>query len=410
MIPSEITSFIETNPAITLLSVVLSSIIVFIIARFIIGRALFYIAKRTETKYDDILVEHLKPYRAAWIAPLLIIYFFADLAPEYQKLIENSALVLIIWVIAVTLNSLLNAFNTIYESSPAYSGVSIQSYLDLVKILIIIIGLILTTSLITGESPTVLLTGLGALTAVLILIFRDTILSIVASVQIAANDLIKEGDWVEVPSYEADGDVLNISLHSIKIQNFDKTISVIPTYKMVDVAYKNWRGMQESGGRRIKRSLIIDMLSIKFCDLEMLERWGKVDLIHDFIQPKIESFKAFQQAHQGEIDSPLDGPQITNAEIFRTYIQHYLQSREDIHQNSMTLLIRALAPSQQGLPIEVYAFTKTTAWAEYEMIQAEIFDHLIAVASFFDLRVFQQPTGLDFASLANSANDKIDHQ
>lgn len=402
MLPSDITNYFDANPAISIFSVLIASIIVFLFTRFIIGRALVYIAKRTETKYDDILVEHLKPYRVAWIAPLLVIYLFADLAPDFQKTIEKAALLLIIWVAALTLNSLLNALNTIYESSPAYSGVSIQGYLDLVKILIVIIGLILSTSIVTGESPIVLLTGLGALTAVLLLIFRDTILSIVASVQIAANDLIKEGDWIEVPSYGADGDVLNISLHSVKIQNFDKTISVIPTYKMVDVAYKNWRGMQESGGRRIKRSIIIDMLSIKFCNQEMLERWGKVDLIDDFIQPKLEAYKAFHQAHKDIIDSPMDGPQTTNAEIFRTYIQRYLMNRADIHKNEMTLLVRALAPSEQGLAIEVYAFTKTTTWAEYEMIQAEIFDHLIAVASFFDLRVFQQPTGLDFASLATS--------
>lgn len=404
MTPTEITAFIESNPLLAMLGVILASILVFLISRFIIGRALVYIAKRTENTYDDIIVEHLKPYRVAWIAPLLVIYFFAYLSPDYQTYIENGALLLIVWVTALTVNSLLNAFNTIYESSPSYNGVSIQGYLDLIKILIIIIGLILSTSLITGESPIVLLTGLGALTAVLLLIFRDTILSIVASVQIAANDLIKEGDWIEVPSYDADGDVLNISLHSVKIRNFDMTISVIPTYKMVDVAFKNWRGMQESGGRRIKRSLILDMLSIKFCDQEMLNRIGKVDLIHDFIQEKITNFEAHKKDRKEPIDSPLDGPQITNAEIFRVYVDRYLRSREDIHQQGdLALLVRALAPSDHGLPIEVYAFTKTTAWAEYEKIQAEIFDHLIAVAAYFDLRVYQQPSGMDFASFLNGS-------
>ncbi|HKJ27340.1 MAG TPA: mechanosensitive ion channel domain-containing protein [Anaerolineales bacterium] len=399
MTATEITAFIESDPLLAGLAMILFSILTFLIGRFVVGRGLMYIAKRTEAKWDDILVEHLKPYRVAWIAPLLVIYFFAHLAPDYQVLIERTALILIIWVTAITLNALLNALNTIYEASPSYSGVAIQGYLDLVKILIITIGLILSTSLVTGESPIVLLTGLGAATAVLLLVFRDTILSIVASVQIAANDLIKEGDWIEVPSYGADGDVLNISLHTVKIRNFDMTISVIPTYKMVDVAYKNWRGMQESGGRRIKRSLILDMLSIKFCDLEMLERVSKVDLIHDPIQEMIAELEAHRKNRSEPMDSALDGPQVTNVEIFRLYINHYLRSRDDIHQEgSMSLLIRALAPSDHGLPIEVYAFTKTTAWGEYEMIQAEIFDHLIAVADFFDLRVFQTPSGLDFAA------------
>ena len=264
-----------------------------------------------------------------------------------------------------------------------------------------IIALILSISLITGESPIVLLTGIGAATAVLLLIFRDTILSIVASIQIATNDLIKEGDWIEVPDYAADGDVLNISLHTIKIQNWDKTISVIPTYKIVDVAYKNWRGMQESGGRRIKRSLIIDMNSIKFCSEEMLERLAQIDAIQEFVTEKLGGMVSYRQKQAETFDSPLDGPQITNAEIFRNYIERYLRRRPDIHQKKMDLLVRALEPSDHGLPIEVYAFTKTTSWEQYEKIQAEIFDHLIAAAGTFDLRLFQQPTGLDFAVLAN---------
>ena len=402
MTTTELAAFIEANPLLAFLGVILFSIITFLIGRFVIGRALMYIAKRTAAKWDDILVEHLRPYRVAWIAPFLVIYFFAYLAPEYQVFIEHLMLVLIIWVSAVTINSLLNALNTIYEASPSYSGVAIQGYLDLIKILIIAIALILSISLIINESPIVLLTGLGALTAVLLLIFQNTILSIVASVQIAANDLIKEGDWVEIPSYDADGDVLNISLHAIKIRNFDMTTSVIPTYKIVDVAYKNWRGMQESGGRRIKRSILIDMLSIKFCDKAMLERVSKVDLIHDDIQKRITAMEAHRKNRTEPLDSELDGPQITNVEIFRLYIDRYLRSRDDIHQSGgMSLLIRSLAPSDHGLPIEVYAFTKTTAWAEYEAIQAEIFDHLIAVANFFDLRVFQTPSGLDFASIAS---------
>jgi len=402
MTNEEMIYFLENSPGLAILSTLVLSTLVYLVGRFIVGRALIYLAERTETKYDDIIVAHLKPFRVAWIAPLVIIYAFADWVPDYQVIIEKASLVLIIWISALTLNSLLNALNQIYESSPSYSGVAIQGYLDLVKLLVLIIAVIISISLVTGESPIVLLTGIGAATAVLLLIFQSTILSIVASIQIAANDLLKEGDWVEVPSYGADGDVQNISLHTIKIQNFNNTISIIPTYKILDVAYINWRGMQESGARRIMRSLNIDITSIKFCDPEMLERLGKIDLIRDFIHAKGAQIQSYQTAQPEGYDPPLDGPNITNAEVFRAYIEKYLRSRPDIHQEKMSLLVRALEPSDHGLPIEVYAFTKTTDWGQYESIQAEIFDHLIAAAHYFDLRLFQQPAGLDFSRLATS--------
>lgn len=400
MTNEQIQTWITESPVYATLAALGLSVLVYLFARFIVGRVLVYIAKRTKTKYDDIIVEYMRPFRVAWIAPLLVIYFFAHFSGEYQSIVEKTALFLILWVSVLTLTSLFNAFNTIYESSPNFTGVSIQGYLDLVKLLLFAIGIILSISLITGQSLVILLTGLGALTAVLLLVFRDTILSIVASVQIVTNDLIREGDWIEVPSYEADGDVLNISLHTVKVQNFDKTIAVIPTYKMVDVAYKNWRGMVESGGRRIKRSIIIDMNSIKFCDREMLNRVGKIDLIHSYIMEKLDLIEAYRHEHADHIDSPLDGPQVTNVEIFRAYISAYLKNHPDIHQEDLSFLVRSLAPSESGLPIEVYAFARTTAWEPYEKIQAEIFDHLIAAALSFDLRLFQQPTGLDFASFA----------
>jgi len=402
MTNEEIQYFIDLNPGLALLATIVLSIVVYLVGRFIVGRALVYLAERTETKYDDIIVEHLKPFRVAWIAPLAIIYAFADLAPDFQVIIEKISLLLILWITALTFNSLLNATNKIYESSPSYNGVAIQGYLDLVKLLILIIAIIISISLATGQSPIVLLTGIGAATAVLLLIFQNTILSIVASIQIAANDLLKEGDWVEVPSYNADGDVQNISLHTIKIQNFNNTISIIPTHKILDVAYINWRGMQESGGRRIMRALNIDLNSIKFCTPETLEQLGKIDLVKDYIQEKNAAIKSYLDAQPEEYDPPLDGPNLTNAEVFRAYILRYLRSRPDIHQEKMPLLVRALEPTDHGLPIEVYAFAKTTEWELFEAIQAEIFDHLIAAARYFELRVFQQPTGLDFSRLAAS--------
>ena len=306
------------------------------------------------------------------------------------------------WLVALTLISLLNAVNEIYESSKNFNGVSIQGYLDIAKILFVLSAVTLSVAVITGKSPWVLITGLGALTAVLLLIFQTTILSLVASIQIVANDLIKEGDWIEVPSFEADGDVVNISLHTIKIRNFDMTYTVIPTYKIVDVAYRNWRGMKESGGRRIQRSLSVDMVSIKFCDTDLLMRLSKIDLVHDFLEEKIKAIETYKEEHIAHYNSPLDGPQITNIEIFRTYITSYLRNRIDIHQEGLPFLVRVLSPNPTGLPIELYIFARTTKWEVYEAIQAEIFDHLLAAAPNFDLRVFQEPTGLDFSNFAKA--------
>lgn len=403
MTPSEISSWLENNPLNTILILLFLSLTALFLARLIIGRGLTYLAGRTQTKYDDILVRGLHPFRAAWLAPMILIYVTASLLPEYQVYIEKVALFAILWLSAVTFSSMLDAINQVYEAMPQFSGVSIQGYLDIVKILVILVGVILSISLFTDKSPLVLLAGMGALMAVLLLIFRDTILALVASVQITTNDLIKEGDWLEVPGFEADGDVININLHTIKIKNFDNTITVIPTYKIVEEAYKNWRGMKEAGGRRIKRSLQIDLQSIAFCDQETLTRLGRIDLVHDYVQEQIKLIEQFQAEKGSSIDSPLDGPQVTNLSVFRSYIEAYLKSHPAIHHEGMDLLVRELTPNQTGLPVEIYSFTRTTDWLEYESIQADIIDHLLAAAPYFDLRVFQDPTGQDFSNLVGAS-------
>jgi miniconductance mechanosensitive channel len=392
--------WLRQNPFLTISASVTAILLLFLFTRNVIARGLIYIASRTQTKVDDILVKHIKPLRISLLAPFVAIYLFAYLIPEYQHYFEIGALFVILWISLLTLLSLLNAINEIYESRPTYNGVSIQGYLDIFKILILLVGAILSISLFSGESPMVLLTGLGALTAVLLLIFQNTILSLVASIQINSMDLIKEGDWIEVPSYEADGDVKNISLHSIKVQNFDMTTTVIPTHKIMDVAYKNWRGMREAGGRRIERSILIDMTSMKFCDENLLQELSKIDLIHEYLQKKLKEITDYKIKHADHYDSPLDGPQVTNTELFRVYIETYLRNRDYIHHEGLPFLVRSLAPTQSGLPIEIYVFTRTTNWEEYEAIQSEIFDHLLAAAWHFNLRLFQEPTGMDFSSFA----------
>lgn len=407
MNPEQFQLWFDQNPTITITASVTAILVLYIFFRNIVARGLIYIASRTQTKVDDILVKHLKLLRFSLLAPLVAIYFFSYLLPFYQPYIEIGALFFILWISLATLLSLLNAINEIYEKRPNYNGVSIQGYLDIAKILLLVVGAILSISLVSGESPMVLLTGLGALTAVFLLIFQNTILSLVASVQINSMDLIKEGDWIEVPSYGADGDVLNISLHTIKIQNFDMTTTVIPTHKIMDTAYKNWRGMREAGGRRIQRSILIDMTSMKFCDDTLLREISKIDLIHDYLEKKLREIQGYQLAHADHYDSPLDGPQVTNTELFRVYIESYLHNRDDIHQEGLPFLVRSLAPTPSGLPIEIYVFTKTTIWQDYEAIQSEIFDHLLSAAWHFNLRIFQEPTGLDFSAIAERADKKF---
>jgi miniconductance mechanosensitive channel len=403
MLISDFQAWLAQNPTNSVFVFFLLALAAFVFARFVIARGLTYVAARTASKWDDTLIKHLRPYRVAWLAPLAVIYLLNYLIPDQSTLIRRAALFFILWLSVLTVNSLMNAVNEIYENSKNFHGISIQGYFDIAKIALVVVAVILSVSLFSGESPIVLLTGLGAMTAVLLLIFQNTILSLVASIQIAAQDLIKEGDWIEVPSYDADGDVVNISLHTIKIRNFDMTYSIIPTYKIVDVAFRNWRGMKESGGRRIQRSLLIDMLSVKFCDDEMLRRLKKIDLIHDYLETRIQAIQDYHQGEAEKADSPLDGPQITNTEIFRAYIIDYLKCREDIYHEKLPFLVRTLAPTPAGLPVELYIFTRTTLWEEYEGIQSEIIDHLLAAAGHFDLRVFQEPTGMDFAGYFRQA-------
>lgn len=387
---------LQSNGLSALAVTLAAAAVAFVLARYVLARWFVRFSQRSANQVDDVLVRHLRPGRLAWLAPLLAVYVLARLFPDQQDLVAKLALGLILWLSALTLLALLSAINTIYESRPDYSGVSIAGYLDIARLAIVFVAVILSITLVTGKSPVALLTGLGAIAAVLMLVFQDTILALVASIQIAANGLLKEGDWVEVPAYDADGDVVNINLHTIRVRNWDMTYSVIPTSKIMDVSFRNWRGMVESGGRRIERSILLDQLSVTFCSPEMLKRLQRIDLIAGWLAERIAALEAHEQAHGEDYDWPLDGPQVTNVEVFREYIVAYLRSRSDIHTEGMPFLVRVLEPTPTGLPMQVYVFTKTTAWEEYEGIQGQIFNHLLAAVRVFDLRVFQEPTGLDF--------------
>jgi miniconductance mechanosensitive channel len=360
-----------------------------------ITRALFNVAGRTEFTYDDVIVRRIKPRRLALMAPLLLIGYFANLIPNAEELIRTVVFFLVLWLGVATFGAFLDAINDIYESRPNFTGATIKGYVDVVKILAISVGVILSISLLTGQSAMTLLTGLGAVTTILMLIFRDTILALIASFQISANDLVREGDWLEVPAYGADGDVVDMSLHQIKIQNFALTISIVPTHKMLETGYKNWRGMSESGGRRIMRALLIDQSSVRICDDAMIEQLRQINLIRDYIDKRRCEVEGWNDELSVNGNLPVNGRRLTNLGTFRAYIVEYLRSHPKIRKD-MTVLVRQLAPGPTGLPLEIYAFTDTTDWIAYEAIQADIFDHLLAVVPEFGLRVFQELTGSDF--------------
>jgi miniconductance mechanosensitive channel len=275
---------------------------------------------------------------------------------------------------------------------------AIQGYTDALKITIYVMGIIFTISIFTGRSPWGILSVLGGLTAVLLLIFKDSILGLVASLQLNASDMIRIGDWIEMDQYGANGDVTSMSIHTVKVQNFDKTISTIPTYSLVSSSFTNWRGMLESQGRRIKRSLLVDITSIRFCDEKLLEKLRHIEILQEYLSQKEHDIIAYNSAPPDTSENVLNGRRQTNIGVFRAYATAYLRNNPNINQD-MTFMVRQLAPTEHGLPLEIYVFSKDQIWVNYEAIQADVFDHLLAAIPEFDLRLFQEPSGHDFQRL-----------
>jgi miniconductance mechanosensitive channel len=295
--------------------------------------------------------------------------------------------------------AVLNAFNDVYQARPTYTGASIAAYIDIIKVLIIVGAIFLTLVIFTDSSPVALLAGLGAWLAVLLLIFRDTILNFLASIQLSSLDLVKDGDWIEVPSFGADGIVTDVSLNTIKVQNWDKTITAVPTYKLVEASFKNYRGMEESGGRRIVLTFTFEMESIGFCDAAFLEKMSKYDLIAEVVRKQIDELKESELESARPVDFPLDGPQITNIHLFMEYAKAYLKSRKDMRQRRFLFLFRVVEPTREGLPLQIIVFTKNIPLVEFSATQTEILMHLVAAVPYFGLRIFQEPTAADFRAL-----------
>lgn len=309
----------------------------------------------------------------------------------------------IVLTIALALGGVLDIVNMLYQRRSDARIHPIKGYLQVVKIGLYAIATILIIATLIDRSPLILLSGLGAMAAVLMLIFQDTLLSLVASVQITSNDLIRVGDWVEMPQLNADGDVIDIALHTVKVQNWDKTITSIPTKRFISDSFKNWRGMQESGGRRIKRSLYLDQQSVHFLDAEERKRLYRFNLLEEYLVNKRKEIDEWNAKLAERGQEPVNTRRVTNIGTFRAYVERYLRSHPGVHQH-MTLLVRQLSPTADGLPLEIYCFTNTVAWAEYEAIQSDIFDHLLAILPEFGLRVFQHPSGGDMRDWCDAVN------
>lgn len=358
--------------------------------------------KRSKNTWDDVFLEKKVFHKLAHIAPALVVFYTIDFAIDPAGIVDLIKKITIIYMIIIsvlTVTSFTSSLHEIYKTFPISNEKPIKGYVQLVNIFLYIIAFVLILSFLYKDfSPGKLLGGLGAMAAVILLIFRDTILGLVASIQVSANNMVKPGDWITMPSRNTDGTVLEISLNTVKVQNWDKTISNFPTYALATESFTNWRGMEESGGRRIKRSINIDMKSVKFLTPELKEKLRKVQNIKEYIETREKEIEEFNSKNKIDISIPINGRRMTNLGVFRRYLEAYLKKHPKVN-SEMTFLIRHLQPTETGIPIEIYVFSKIQEWAEYESIQSDIFDHVLAAIPIFELRVFQNPTGDDFRKL-----------
>jgi len=396
----------ELTEAIAGLVLLLSfSTIIHYIIRVWIIRFLKKLDEKTENEWYEAVLRHKVPQRALFYIPLLVLYYGIPLIPviheDLTTIIMRVTASMMILVIARVLDALLSAGHSIYLLTEKSKLTPIKSYIQLGKVLIYLITALLIIANLADRSPFIFIGGIGAMTAVLLLIFRDTILSLVASIQLTNNDVLRVGDWIDMPQFGADGDVIDIALNNVRVQNWDKTITVIPTHKFLEHSFKNWRGMSESGGRRIMRSIRIDINSIRFLTYSEINRLSESHLLKDYISNKMKDVNEYNKSNLSANTKILtNGRWLTNIGTFRAYVIEYLKKHPRSNKN-LFMLVRQLEATETGLPLQIYVFTDTTAWAEYEAIQSDIFDHLLAVVHEFNLRIYQQPTGFDFRELKN---------
>jgi miniconductance mechanosensitive channel len=379
------------------------------IAKRVILRAVKAITRITPFKWDNIMVETGVFTRLSHLAPALVIDALGPVAlgtnPAVLAGIEDATSIYLIVIALMVLSALLNAVQLIIAGTARGATVPIKGFTQAIMLIATIIAVVFGLSTVMGKSPLYFFSGIGALMAVFILVFKDALLGFVAGIQISVNQMVRVGDWIEMPKAGADGDVIDVSLTTVKVRNWDKTITTIPTYSLISDSFKNWRGMSESGGRRIKRSLFIDMQSVRFADAAMLEQWQKFRLLKPYLKEKLAEI-AEENARRGDDLGELgNGRRLTNLGTFRAYCVAYLRAHPRIHQD-MTFLVRQLQPTENGLPLEIYVFTNDIRWPIYEGIQADIFDHMLAIIDQFGLRVFQSPSGRDISrALASVESD-----
>lgn len=361
--------------------------------------------KRSKTRWDDMLMEQRFFRTLAHLTPAVVLYVLSPVAfyklDTLTQVVRTCAIVYITIVCLLAINAFFNAALAIYAQYDVSRRVPLKGFFQVAKIVVFGVGAIYVVSILVDKSPTLILSGLGAITAVLILIFKDVILGFVAGIQLSANDMVAVGDWISMPKYGADGDVIDVALTTVKVRNWDKTITTIPTYALISDSFKNWRGMTESGGRRIARSISIDMQSVQFCSEEMIDQFSKIEFLKDYIESKKKELKKYNEDLGIDDSVMVNGRRMTNLGTFRAYLVQYLRHHPMIHQK-MTFLVRHLQPTETGIPIQVYVFSKDQVWAHYEAIQADIFDHLLAVVPYFGLRVFQNPSGADVRAVKES--------
>lgn len=382
--------------------IVLISVVIHLVLHRVVLTAIQRRGQHSQHLWQQAITQHKLFQRAALLLQGVIINVQAVLwlhnGSQTQAIIVTAAQVWILLFSLLTLFSLLDTLLTLMRQSPLANQLPLRGIFQGVKLVAAIFIGIMIISLLMGRSPLLLLSGLGAMTAVLMLVFKDPILGLVAGIQLSANDMLKIGDWLEMPKYGADGAVTDIGLTTVKVRNWDNTVTTIPTYALISDSFKNWRSMSESGGRRIKRSINIDTTSVHFLTSEEQQRLNRNPLLQRYLNDKTQELGKFNQQSEVDLSSPLNGRRLTNVGTLRAYLVAYLRSHPGIHQN-MTLMVRQLAPTPEGLPLEIYAFTNTTVWAEYEGIQSDIFDHLLAAIGEFDLRIHQTPSGNDMRSM-----------
>ena len=389
-------------PVAGVLALLTGAVIIDLIAKRILVGTVRAVAKRSSFTWDDALVRHNVVGRLVQVIPALIVFagvsFVPGLPEGVVQLMRNVAMGYMVLMLTLALTAMLSAANTIYTALPIAKERPLKGFVQLVQIVVWIFGGVMIIAAVLDRSPLLLLSGFGAMTAILLLVFKDTILSLVASVQLTAQDMVRVGDWIEMPQFGADGDVVDVQLHTVKVQNWDKTITTIPTHRLITDSFKNWRGMSQTGARRIKRAMYIDVASIRFQTNDEVDHFTRFALLKDHVANKEQELTDYNDGLATEVDSDVNRRRLTNIGTFRAYAFNYLKNHPKIH-SGMTLIVRRLSPGPEGLPLEIYCFTNTTEWAAYEDIQSDIFDHLLAIVPEFGLRLYQKPAGSDLANL-----------